>query len=194
MLTPVAAWKTIAEQFSARLRQVSADHFELPTPCPEWNVYELVQHTINAQHAIFAPLTGADIDPRSLTLDDPSFGVDLEPGPDPHRTWDQVAARIVSALDRPGALDEQLVSVWMTRPWREGILYPASDLLLHTWDLARALQLDATLPDGVCELVLDFALPLDGKVHQPLVYVDRVQPPPDANAQTRLLCFSGRQP
>ncbi len=69
------------------------------------------------------------------------------------------------------------------------------DALIHTWDLARAIGADATLPEALCAIQLEAlqAIP-EAFLRQPGRFDAALEPPPGANAQTRLLCYTGRQP
>ena len=68
------------------------------------------------------------------------------------------------------------------------------DVLVHTWDLARATGQDETLdPEEVVAMlsgieVHDAALRVGGQ------YGPRVEAAPDADPQTQLLAFLGRRP
>ena len=68
------------------------------------------------------------------------------------------------------------------------------DVLVHTWDLAGATGLDDTLdPDEVHRLVEAMA-PLEEPMRKSGHYGPRVEVPADADEQSRMLAFSGRQP
>ena len=68
------------------------------------------------------------------------------------------------------------------------------DVLVHTWDLARATGLDESLdPDEVHRFVEGME-PLDELLRQSGQYGARVPVPDDADEQTRLIAFVGRDP
>ena len=72
------------------------------------------------------------------------------------------------------------------------------DVLIHTWDLARATGLDERLDAdevhrqvvGVESLPAEVDEAMRGSGH----YGPRVEVPPDADEQSRLLAFMGRTP
>jgi uncharacterized protein (TIGR03086 family) len=72
------------------------------------------------------------------------------------------------------------------------------DVLIHTWDLARAAGLDETLDAGeVARGAAEVdAMPpeVDEAMRSSGHYGPRVAVPDDADAQTRLLAFMGRRP
>ncbi|MDQ3985484.1 MAG: maleylpyruvate isomerase family mycothiol-dependent enzyme, partial [Actinomycetota bacterium] len=42
----VAQFKKAVEEFDRRVEQIRDDQWELPTPCSEWNVRDLVGHLV----------------------------------------------------------------------------------------------------------------------------------------------------
>ena len=68
------------------------------------------------------------------------------------------------------------------------------DVLIHTWDLARATGLDEHLdPDVVHDMLIGME-PLDEALRASGQYGPRVVVTPDADEQTRLIAFTGRIP
>jgi len=68
------------------------------------------------------------------------------------------------------------------------------DVLVHTWDLARATGLDETLdPDEVHRMLAEME-PLDAVLRKSGHFGPRVEVPAEADEQTRLIAFLGRQP
>jgi hypothetical protein len=69
------------------------------------------------------------------------------------------------------------------------------DVLVHTWDLARASGLDETLDPEVVHDMLVGMVPLDDAfAGQRSVRPREFRLPPTLNEQTRLIAFTGRQP
>jgi uncharacterized protein (TIGR03086 family) len=68
------------------------------------------------------------------------------------------------------------------------------DLLVHTWDLARATGQDERLPPDEVHDFLVGIEPWDAALRASGQYGPRVAVPDDADEQTRLLAFTGRQP
>jgi uncharacterized protein (TIGR03086 family) len=80
------------------------------------------------------------------------------------------------------ALDEAIAMFFM------------QDVLIHTWDLARATGQDETLDAAEVEAMLAGAEPYDEMLRTSGQYGPRVAVPDDADPQTRLIAFLGRQP
>jgi uncharacterized protein (TIGR03086 family) len=68
------------------------------------------------------------------------------------------------------------------------------DIVVHTWDLARATGGDEKLdPDEVHRMFAGME-PLDAMLRASGQYGARVDVPVDADEQTRLIAFVGRRP
>ena len=68
------------------------------------------------------------------------------------------------------------------------------DVLIHTWDLARAAGLDETLDPQLVHDTLVGIEPLDAILRSSGQYGPRVEAPPGADEQTMLIAFTGRKP
>lgn len=69
-----------------------------------------------------------------------------------------------------------------------------TDVFLHRWDLACAAGLACHLDREESQRLLDGMLPMDAALRTSGHYGPRVQVPADADVQTRLLAFVGRDP
>lgn len=69
-----------------------------------------------------------------------------------------------------------------------------ADVFMHTWDLARATGKDETLDPQRCAMLLEGMQPLDELLRSSGQYGPRVEVPDDADVQTRMLAFIGRDP
>jgi uncharacterized protein (TIGR03086 family) len=68
------------------------------------------------------------------------------------------------------------------------------DVLVHTWDLARATGLDEALDPEEVTRMLHGLEPLDEVLRASGHFGPKVDVPADADEQTRLIAFTGRQP
>lgn len=65
---------------------------------------------------------------------------------------------------------------------------------MHTWDLSRATDQDPTLDPGFCAALFAGMEPMDEILRASGQFGPRVPVPADADVQTRLLAFIGRDP
>jgi len=69
-----------------------------------------------------------------------------------------------------------------------------TDVFMHAWDLARATGQDDRLDPDVCADLLGGMEQMEEVIRSSGHYGPRVEVPGDADAQTRLLGFIGRDP
>jgi uncharacterized protein (TIGR03086 family) len=89
---------------------------------------------------------------------------------------------VLSAYSEPGVVDRTGPSV--------GIAF--SELLLHSWDLARAPGQDATMPAGLAEAD-ELIQGMLGDSLRNGMFKPEIPIGDDASAQDRLLAFTGRK-
>lgn len=182
-------FRKVAAGFTARVEAVPPGAWEKPSPCEGWVARDVVRHLVE-----WLPGPGFLLG---------AFGVDTGPVPpvesDPAGAWAVVRDAIQRGLDDPevaarvadcgppGRLSFEAAVDMTCTP----------DVLVHTWDLARAAGLDETLdPDEVrLQLQAMESLPpeVDRAMRDSGHYGPRVEVAPDAGEQARLLAFVGRR-
>ncbi|MGI5204937.1 maleylpyruvate isomerase family mycothiol-dependent enzyme [Spirillospora sp. CA-108201] len=111
---------------------------EAPTPCDGWTVTDLLHH-MNERHEAIA-----------RTVLPP-----LEPGGDPRDDFALFAARCLAVLERAGETVAMPRLGPVPTEWVLGI--HAVDMLVHRWDLARALRTAPAAPSRLTEAALPLA-------------------------------------
>ncbi len=175
MSGPVENWQAAAEAFDARYQAIAKDQWEASTPCSEWNVHQLVAHAVGVQASFGGALGGnapADAD------------------------WATARSALAQALTQPGALEGTATHPAVGEMPKVVLLGIATtDLLIHTWDLARAIGADEKLPE---DLVAGAYHGLQQFPAEALRAPGRFDPaqevPADADPQTIMLAFAGRKP
>ncbi|NKZ08700.1 TIGR03086 family metal-binding protein [Actinomadura latina] len=173
--------------FEAVLGGVPADRWLSPSPCQGWAAVDVAGHVTAGLLVIEMRAAG-----RPLPQDDPDWREVA--GADPVESWRAVRARMMAELT-PQALDRTIPlafgDVTTLREWIEE--YPL-ELLVHTWDLARATgqaaELDADLVRaalGTAERMVPRGREV-GKVGPEVGVGDGV------SEQARLLALFGRDP
>lgn len=71
--------------------------------------------------------------------------------------------------------------------------FGVGDILIHTWDLSRAVGLDEALDPDEVHRLYESMLPRDEMMRGP-AFGPKVDVPDDADEQTKLLGFTGRTP
>lgn len=178
----------VAAGFTERVETVPPDAWDAPAPCDGWVARDVVRHLVE-----WLPGPGFLLGP---------FGVETGPIPsvddDPAGAWSVVRDAIQGALDDPSVAGRVADCGPPGRLSLEAAvdMTCTPDVLVHTWDLARATGLDERLDAAeVGRLVRGFeSLPpeVDAAMRSSGHYGLRVAVDGDADDQTRLLAFMGR--
>ena len=172
----------IADGFTARLTGVPPGSWTGASPCEGWTAHDVAKHVVDTHRRILTRLSGGDPTP-------PDSDEDLA------AAWAVESDAVRAALADPVRAATQVQGLGGTQQFEElvaGVL--CADTLLHTWDLARATGQDDRLDPGAVEAATTFLTPNDEMLRSPGGFGPKIEPSADADAQTRLLCFVGRQP
>jgi uncharacterized protein (TIGR03086 family) len=181
-LNPAERHRQIAATFTDRVR--AAKQWDGPSPVAGWTARDVVRHLVEWLPSFLA--SGASVDlPTGPSVDD-----------DPVAAWQAHCAGVQALLDDPGTPQRMLVNRHVGEvPLDQAIdRFYTSDVFMHTWDLARATGQDDRLDTYFCEVLLAEMEPLDDVLRSSGQYGPRVLTPDDADAQTRLIGYIGRDP
>ncbi|OAR22980.1 TIGR03086 family protein [Streptomyces sp. ERV7] len=172
--------------FGSRVHAVRPDQWDLPTPCAEWSVRDLVNH-LAVEQLWVAPLVAEG---RTIADVGDAFDGDVL-GAGPVGVWDTAVAAAVAAFAEPGALDGTVHLSYGKTPAAAYCSQMVADAVVHSWDLSRAIGADERLPDALVEAA---AREFGGYADQlpPSMFDAPVEVPDGADAQTRLLAMLGR--
>jgi len=168
-------WMQTADAFDQRYQALGDAHWAASSPCEGWTVKDVVDHAVGTQAGFAGPLVGASI----------SEGAE----------WPAVRSAITESLQAEGALDGMTEGGPMG-PMPKTMMFgiAVADLLMHTWDVARGAGLDESLPEapvqasymGLQKMPSDM-MRAEGRFGPEVACAD------DADTQTKLLCYAGRQ-
>lgn len=184
MSDTAARFRNLSRLFLARAREVPARGWDRPAPCEGWVARDVVRHLVE-----WVP---------SMVLAGP--GLPLPEVPDVERdpvgAWEAVSDAIQKALDDPETAARQFDMRIGRYTVRDAVAtFVLADVLIHTWDLARAVGLDETLDPVEVRRALQGMSSVDPEV---LVgsgqYGPAVAVPDEADEQTRLIALTGRTP
>ncbi|GLV53033.1 TIGR03086 family protein [Thermobispora bispora] len=182
------AYRRALHDFGERLHLVRDDQWELPTPCVDWDVRELVNHLVNEN--LLAPELLAG---RRITDIAGMYEEDVL-GDDPIKAFEVSAQNAVEAVYAEGALTRVAHLPFGDVPGREYISELFADALIHTWDLAHAIGASERLdPELVASCAEWFERTREDYQETGLI-AEPVNVPEDADQQTRLLAAWGRVP
>jgi uncharacterized protein (TIGR03086 family) len=172
--------------FGDHVHAVTDDQWHDPTPDTDWDVRQLVNHLVVEQLWV-PPL----MDGRTIAEIGDRFDGD-QLGDDPRRSWDDAAAAAQAAFSAPGALDRTVHLSAGDKPAVEYLQEMGMDLVIHGWDLARAIGADERLPPNLVDWVYRQFEPRADELQSWGVFAARVPVPDDADQQTKLLALFGR--
>ena len=174
------------EEFGARVRVVADDQWELPTPCSDWNVRQLVNHLVYENRWTVPLMNGraiADVGDR--------YEGDLL-GDRAKQAWDESAAEAVEAVRADGALDRIVDLSSGPTPATEYVSQLFADHLIHAWDLARAIGADERLDPGLVDACAAWFTSMEELYRSIGAIGPRAEAPAGADPQTVLLAAFGR--
>ena len=177
-------YRRVAGRFTARANEVPEAAWERPAPCDGWVARDVVRHLVEWIPAFLAAAGGPPL-PVGPSVDD-----------DPAGAWAALNAGIQSLLDDPAtsAMELSHPRAGTHRLDDAVATFFLGDVVVHTWDLARAAGLDETLDADVVHDMLVGMEPLDEMLRASGHYGPRVEVPAGADERTRLIAFTGRQP
>jgi uncharacterized protein (TIGR03086 family) len=180
-----------AAEFRARLDLVTAPQWVLRTPCSEWDVRGLVNHVVTANVTGARLLGGASRDETIAMI-----GADYIGAGDPIEVFVRTAVEQATAFRGPGALEQVVHHPAFDMPGTQLLDFRIGDMLLHAWDLARAIGGDETLDPDLVAFVWESLEPLAGALPASGAFGAGASGvlTDDAPIQVRLLDLSGRRP
>ena len=118
------------------------------------------------------------------------------PADEPAAAWDAHRRAVQDLLDDPARAASPFTNPHIgAMPLGDAIdRFYTSDVFLHTWDLARATGQDDRLDPELCALLLAGMEPMEEVMRSSGQYGPRVPVKDDADIQTQLLAFIGRDP
>jgi uncharacterized protein (TIGR03086 family) len=179
-----AEHRAIAGRFTELVLAAPDDSWDWQSPVKEWRARDVVGHLVEWLPSFL----------------DAGAGVRLPSGPsvedDPVAAWQAHAGAVQALLDDPATAGLTLSNPHVgDLPLDDAIdRFYTGDVFLHTWDLARATGQDVTLDPERCAQMLAGMEPMDEVLRQSGQYGPRVPVPDDADAQTKLIAFIGRDP
>ena len=177
-------YRRAAAAFTERVRAVPGDAWERPAPCEGWVARDVVGHLVEWVPAFFE---AAGV---------PGLGQGPSVDDDPVGAWTAVDAALQARLDDPATAALEVAHPRAgTHRFDDAVAtFVLGDVLVHTWDLARATGLDEHLDPELVHDMLAGLEPMDEVLRSSGQFGARVDVAPDADEQTRLIAFTGRRP
>jgi uncharacterized protein (TIGR03086 family) len=182
--TPAQEFRDIGGRFGAVAAAVRPEQWDGPAPVAGWPARDVVRHLVEW----FPPFLAG------------GAAVELPPGPsvdqDPAAAWRHLQDQIQALLDDPASAERVLSNPHIGEvPLPRAVSqFFTGDVFMHTWDLARATGQDDTLDPGRCAEMLAGMEAYEDAMRSSGQYGPAVEVAADADVQSRLLGFIGRDP
>ena len=185
MADPIEQLDRTLAQTGRVVHGVRADQLDGPTPCPDWDVRALLQHTIGVIGRVTSGLTGTPADPSSA-----------EDVPGLVAEYDSAAAEAMDAWRQPGVLERELDTPFGRSTGLRMVRLNLADTLVHGWDVARATgQPTAGFDPELADVALAFMHEMMRPEYRgPQSFGPEIEVHADAPSYERLAGFSGRTP
>lgn len=153
------------------IRGIQVDQADLPTPCSDWTVTDLVRHIITGTENFARSVRGEDVDWSAA------------PGP-----------LDVDAAAQFGRAADDLVAATAEAEAAQGVAWQLAEISVHTWDLATALmQPTAALDPELAREGLEFMRTGLTDENRGDAFAPEQSAPDDADPYQQIAAFAGRR-
>jgi uncharacterized protein (TIGR03086 family) len=139
----VTQHRRVVDGWISRVAQVGDDQWDLPTPCSEWSVRDLVNHVVG-ESLWTAPL----LEGKTIAEVGDQFDGDVV-GDDPAAAASRAAGEALEAAEQRLPQGGQVHLSYGDEDMEEYVRQLVADYLIHGWDLAKATGGDTDLDDDL---------------------------------------------
>jgi len=179
---PAARHRRVSGAFADVVRRTI--DWKAATPVEGWVARDVVDHLVGWLPGFLASASDVRLPAGPAVTDDPVGA------------WRVHADGVQALLDDPRCVDRLFAHPRIGEHTLADAIdrFYTADVFMHTWDLGRAAGREVTLDPDVCAELLDGMKPVERLMRESGHYGPRVDVPADAEAQTRMLGFIGRDP
>jgi uncharacterized protein (TIGR03086 family) len=184
-MDPINVFRRAVDQTGRIVAGVKRDQFGASTPCREWDVRALLNHTIAGVEIFDTAARGGAFDASPFEADNV--------GDDHAASYEARAAKLREAVAQPGVLDAMWAMPFGTIPGSAAISFATLEVAQHGWDLARATDQQPDFDSEVTGAATAAARAAPAElVRSPGVFGPEVECPAGAPAHDQLAAFLGR--
>jgi uncharacterized protein (TIGR03086 family) len=180
--------------FGERVQAISEAHWGAPTPDADWTVLDLVDHLVDEHRWLPPLLRGLDLESAGeVVAGSRTLPADGGVGSNHAELWDEAATTSADAVVEPGVLEREVALSRGATPAGQYLTEMTIDLVVHSWDLGRAIGVTDPLPSELVEFALA-EVSSWGDVSGSEYFGPPVTVPDDAPPEDRLVALTGRDP
>ena len=181
----IETFTTAIDQTAGIVAAVKPDQLGDPTPCADWDVRALLNHTIGGVYMFDDAAQGKELDVARFQQD--------QVGSDPADAYDQGAAKLKKTLQKPAILDGQWTMPFGATPGQIAISIATVETVIHGWDVARATGQKPEFNPELTEACWQAAQLFPPDIARaPGVFGPEAECASDAPLEDRLAAFLGR--
>jgi uncharacterized protein (TIGR03086 family) len=185
-MDPISVFQRAVDQTGQIVASVKPDQLGASTPCSDWDVRALLNHTIAAVQAF-------DTAARGAPFDGSVFGRD-NVGEDAAAAYEASAGNLRDALAKPGVIDAMWEMPFGSVPGMMAASFATLELAQHGWDVARATGQQPDFDAEVTETALAAARMAHAEqVRVAGVFGPEAECPAGAPPHDQLAAFVGRK-
>ncbi len=171
----------------ALIEGTSADQFDLPTPCDDFTVRQLLDHFVLVMTRLATIGRGehwSTVMPEDFVLDEGHAAAFVDG-----------AHGVMAGWEDPSKLGDTFEVPWGALPGAAVISFYTAELATHGWDLATATSRELTIPDEALGAALFAAksVPVDGRDDPAIPFAPAVDPGADAPVLLQIAGWLGRE-
>ncbi len=127
-------YRRLADVFDATVEEVPPGDWDKPSPCADWTARDVLAHVLDSESDV-------------VTRVGRSIARSVDPGVDPLAAWREVRDGLQAVLDDPAAAALEYESLGATTTIAGTVdRFTCFDLVVHRWDIARAVGKDIVVP------------------------------------------------
>jgi len=176
-------FRRVAGRFTDVVDEVPAGAWSNPAPCDGWTARDVVRHLVEWVPSFFSR-AGIEL-AVSVSVDD-----------DPAKAWAQLRDALQSQLDDPASGESEIDIEPVGRHTVAAAIeqFVTADIVVHTWDLAKATGLDATIDHEMAARMVPGMAGIGDMLVASGQYRPAVPVPDDASVEDKLIALTGRDP
>ena len=173
----------VAARFTDVVESVPAAAWSNPAPCEGWTARDVVRHLVEWVPGFFSH-AGIEL-PVSVSVDD-----------DPAKAWAQLRDALQAELDDPEVATSEIDIEPVGRQTVAAAIeqFVTGDIVVHTWDLAKAAGVDAAIDHEMAVRMVPAMTAIGDMLVASGHYGKAVAVPDDASIEDQLVASTGRDP
>ncbi len=174
----IQRFTALVNDFDARVQAAPADSWGNAAPCEGWTAADVVCHIAGNMNGVTAGLTGAE----PVATD----------AAQPVATWNAARTTMLDAINSHD-LATKITGPMGPMPAEQIIgRFVATDILVHTWDLARSVGGDEQINAAAIEGAYSGLKPMDAMLRSAGMFGPKIEAAEGDDLQTEFLKFLGR--